>query len=416
MDNQSGSIVPSTGNMFGVSQAAVINDDTADLMFGSSNITSDPSKLTPITKKDPKKKNIISLIPEDNNDEDNALPTSTDFTADDLLNSLGSKNTEDEDDETVETKIQPIVASEEQDAEDNQNDTDSTFGSLAKDLLKLGIFTERDEDSTTPITTPEAFKERWIKEKQEQANKDVYDFLMSKHGDEGVEAFDAIFVKGVSPKEYLAKFDAVQTMENLDLSSEDNQKRVYRELYRKQGLSEDKIEKKLQKAIDYGDLEEEATIAHEILLKQERENMEDELDQAAQEAQLKIKQSNEYKNNLNVILSEKLKQKEFDGIPLTDKVARETYDFLTTEKWQLPSGDRLTDFDKYILELKDPKNHEIKVKLGLLLKNNLDLTKIKMKQLSEKNNTLFNNLARKEETVKRTNKLAVPTKDFFSGM
>ena len=47
----------------------------------------------------------------------------------------------------------------------------------------------------------------------------------------------------------------------------------------------------------------------------------------------------------------------------------------------------------------------MKVKLWLLLQNNLDLSKVKTKAVSEKTDKLFSNMVTKEKVQKRTNPL-----------
>ena len=97
-------------------------------------------------------------------------------------------------------------------------------------------------------------------------------------------------------------------------------------------------------------------------------------------------------------MSDKLKEKEFDGIPLTDQIAREGFNFLTQEKYKLPTGETLTEFDKFILELKRPENHTLKVKLALLAMKKLDLSNIKIKERNDQVSKSFD-WATKNRTV-----------------
>jgi hypothetical protein len=78
-------------------------------------------------------------------------------------------------------------------------------------------------------------------------------------------------------------------------------------------------------------------------------------------------------------------------------LAGELQDFLLTDKYKTNSGETLTDFDKTILELKRPENHEKKVKLGLLLKileKDPTLSTIQKNGLTKKSNELFGEVAR----------------------
>lgn len=420
MDNQGIDFLSNT-NAFGVQQASVISDETADLIFGGGSTTSNPATLAPIEKRKPKPKPTIQRN-EDEEDEEvdnetqknrDPFPTRDRLSADELLDSLGVTPEEEDNTQPAPTTPTPQAQAPEEETEE----VDDTFLNLTKELVKAGVFRERDEDSTAPVNTPEAFKDRWVKEKQEQSNQEIYNFIMSKHGQEGLDMFDSIFVKGITPKDYLTKFSDIQKFESLDMASEDSQKLVYREALRRQGLSEDKIERKLQRTIDYGDLEEETRDLHEILVKQEREDMNLKVAEAAEEAETQRAMKQQYVNNLQGIIGGKLKEREFDGIPVTDKVARETFDYLTTERWVLPSGEKLTDFDKDILELRDPKNHEMKVKLALLLKSKLDLSKIKSKVVSAEASRVFDTLVRRDTQQRRTSKTApAVNKTFLDGL
>lgn len=421
MDNQGNNFL-SNANSFGVQQASVISDETADLLFGGGSTSANPAVVTPIRREKRKPQGQIQRNEDEDDDSNNdahvnrdPFPIRDKLSADELLDSLGQ--TDDEDTDPTPAPVEPKPNPQLQADPEPNDDEDDTFSNLTKELVKAGVFQERDEDSTNPVKTPEAFKERWVREKQEQANNEIYNFIMSKHGQEGLDAFDAMFVKGVSPKDYLSKYSEIQKFQNLDLSTEDNQKMVFRETHRRQGWAEDKIERKLQRVIDYGDLEEETRDQHEILVKQEREDMNLKVAEAAEKAEFERQEKQQYANNLNLIFGEKLKEKEFDGIPVTEKVARETYDYLTTEKWVLPSGEKLTDFDKDVLELRLPKNHEIKVKLALLLRNKLDLSKIKSKAVSAESNRVFDTLVKRDTQQRRTGKTAPAIgKSFLEGL
>ena len=113
---------------------------------------------------------------------------------------------------------------------------------------------------------------------------------------------------------------------------------------------------------------------------------------------------------------EKLKTKEFDGIPLSPKTASELQDFLLVDKYKTVSGETLTDFDKAILELKRPENHEQKVKVALLLKileKDPTLSTIQKTGVTKKSNQLFTEVARQ---VQKDKKSAGGTSSIFSNL
>lgn len=383
-------------NSFGIDISSSVNnsEELTDLIFGGASPIANPSDIKKIDDEDPEeqpqtKEPVIEL------------------SADDVLDGL-----EDEEDTSKTTKKPEEKQKEETPAKEDES-SDDVFSTLSKNLVDLGIFTQ-EEDEELPKTAEE-FKDKWIAERQNQVNSDIYNFLMSKHGEEGYKIFNDIFVNGVDPREYLAKYVEVSSFKEMDLSSEPNQEKVVRESLRRQGLKEDLIDKKLQKMKDYGDLEEEASIAHELLVAQEERDLEEMAKEKAEEEHFKKTQKAQYQANLQKILSEKLKTKEFDGIPVTDKVVREVYDYLDTEKWQLKNGDKLTDFDKELLDLRKPENLELRIKLALLLKNKLDLSKLKTSLLSKETSKIFTDLTIKEKINKRTQTTPV-SNDFFSGL
>jgi hypothetical protein len=128
---------------------------------------------------------------------------------------------------------------------------------------------------------------------------------------------------------------------------------------------------------------------------------------------------NMYIDNVQTILQDKVKAKEFDGIPINPKLANELQDFLLVDKWKTPSGETLTDFDRAILDLKRPENHEQKVKLGLLMKileKDPTLSTIQKTGVTKKSNQLFGEVARqvtKAKSSSSTNSGAKPNSWFL---
>ena len=124
---------------------------------------------------------------------------------------------------------------------------------------------------------------------------------------------------------------------------------------------------------------------------------------AEKELQQKAAVRNQYIQNVQGILGDKLKSKEFDGIPLNPKLANELQDFLLVDKWKTTSGELLSDFDRTILDLKRPENHTMKVKVGLLLKileKDPTLSTIQKSGVSKKTDQLFGEVARQVTKAK----------------
>jgi hypothetical protein len=344
----------------------------------------------------------------------------------DLQNFLFSneEEEEDDDDETpVEkttskvSKIQKTLETTEEDEDDDSSD--NQFSALAKDLYKLGVFTlddEEDEDSLN-VSNPEQFLEKFNEEKKKGAIQIVNDFI-GQFGEDYQNAFNAIFVKGVHPKDYFGTYSNIENYADLDLSVESNQEAVIKQALADQGFDEEDIETEIERLKNYGDLETVATKHHKVLVKKEAAK----LQQLEQEKERQLQQQamvkNQYVNNVNTILQDKLKEKEFDGIPLNPKMAQELQDFLVTDKYKTPTGEYLTEFDRTILELKRPENHEMKVKVGLLLKileKDPTLSTIQKVGVTKKTNTLFSEVARQtKKSVTKGNDSNKPSSWFVN--
>ena len=96
------------------------------------------------------------------------------------------------------------------------------FGALANDLFKLGVFSKDEDEEDEPITTAEEFLERFQAEKKKGAIEVVNNFI-GQFGEDYQQAFDAIFVKGVNPKDYFGTYNQITSFADLDLSQENNQ-------------------------------------------------------------------------------------------------------------------------------------------------------------------------------------------------
>jgi hypothetical protein len=279
------------------------------------------------------------------------------------------------------------------------------FEAIAKDLFDLGVLTKDEEEGDeVKIETPEALLERFNHEKKKGAIKIVDDFI-GQFGEDYQEAFQAIYVKGVDPREYFATYNNIKNYAELDLSQEINQISVVKEALSDQGLQGEDLASELERIKNYGDLESTAKRYHKALVKKEATKLQQMEQDKAEELQVRAAQKQQYAQNVNSILQEKIKSKEFDGIPINPKLATELQDFLTTDKYKTASGEKLTDFDKYILDLKKPENHAKKVKLALLLKvieKDPTLATIQKSGVTKKTDQLFSEVVRQKKTSAKT--------------
>jgi hypothetical protein len=327
------------------------------------------------------------IAPEDKDEETKASIS-------DFLSGGEDEDDDVDDNEKKETKA-PVVKKTSEDDDDDEPEV-TRFGALANDLFKLGVFTKEDGDEDVEINTPEEFLEKFQVEKKKGAIEVVNNFI-GQFGEDYQQAFDAIFVKGVNPKEYFDTFNTIANFSDMDLSQEKNQIAVIKQALTDQGFDAEDVETEVERLQNYGDLETVATKHHKVLVKKEAQKLQQLEQNSERELQQKASIKNQYISNVQAILQDKLKTKEFDGIPLNPKLASELQDFLLVDKYKTTSGETLTDFDRTILEMKKPENHQMKVKVALLLKileKDPTLSTIQKTGITKKSNDLFGEVAR----------------------
>jgi hypothetical protein len=376
----------------GLGNAELLND-----LMGPDTSTSNPDDIKDITPEDaapktPTKKAASKSIGE-------TMEESTEDKKEDSKNSIqdfllgGDEDNEEEDSEEPTKTKTPVATSKEETEEESEV---SRFGALANDLFKLGVFSKDEDEDDIEISTPEEFLERFQEEKKKGAIEVVNNFI-GQFGEDYQQAFDAIFVKGVDPKEYFGAYNNVMSFADLDLSEEHNQVQVLKKALADQGFDPEDITTEVERLKNYGDLESVAAKHHKVLVKKEAAKLQQLEQQSERQLQQKQAIKQQYIQNVQSVLQDKVKAKEFDGIPINPKLASELQDFLLVDKYKTNSGETLTDFDKTILELKRPENHETKVKVALLLKileKDPTLSTIQKSGISKKSNELFGEVAR----------------------
>jgi hypothetical protein len=315
---------------------------------------------------------------------------------------LGSDDDEEEEEDAKPAAKPADNAPSTNDDDDDDAPQGTQFSALANDLFNLGVFSKDEGEEDVKIETAEEFLERFQAEKKKGAAEIVENFI-GQFGEDYQNAFEAIFVKGADPKEYFGTYNQIVNFAEMDLSSEDNQVRVMKQTLSDQGFDDEDIETEIERLKNYGDLETVATKHHKVLVKKEAIKLQEIEQKAEQELRQKSAMKQQYVTNVQSIIQDKLKTKEFDGIPLNPKLANELQEFLLVDKWKTPSGETLTDFDRAILDMKRPENHEMKVKVALLLKileKDPTLSTIQKTGVSKKSNELFGEVARQVNKTK----------------
>ena len=388
----------------GAGDAQLLND-----LMAPETAQADPEAVEPIVKEaedkapeatEPKGKELTKPASPDGKTEEEKK------SGESIINDFLSNDpdAEEEEEETVEP-----VAEQESDLLDKveeeveETEGSANFEALAKDLFNLGVF-NKEEDEEVNIQTPEDFLARFESEKKKGAQELVQQFI-GQFGEDYQQAFESIFVKGVDPKEYFGTYNNIVNFTEMDLSKEANQKQVMKQALTDQGFEAEDIDKEIERLQNYGDLEAVATRHHKVLVKKEAKKLQQLEAQSQQEQQQKQAIKQQYVTNVQTILTDKVKEKEFDGIPISSNLANELQDFLLVDKWKTPTGETLTDFDRSILDLKRPENHELKVKVGLLLKlleKDPTLSSIQRAGVTKKSNQLFGEVARQVSKAKTT--------------
>ena len=395
--------IQDTMNM-GAGDTQLLND-----LLAPETAQADPESVEPIVKEvedtipaktAAKGKEIVPpLSPDGKTDEEKQTGESliADFLSDD------PDDTEEESIEEAPLVKEPEDILDQVETEESEDAATANFEALSNDLFDLGVFNKEDEEEVS-ISTPEEFLARFESEKKKGAQSLVQDFI-GQFGEDYQQAFDSIFVKGVNPKEYFGTYNQIVNFSEMDLSKEGNQKSIMQQALADQGFEKEDIGKEIERLQNYGDLESVSTRHHKVLVKKESAKLSKLEKQSQQELQAKSQIKDQYVTNVQTILSDKVKDKEFDGIPINSNLANELQDFLLVDKWKTPTGDTLTDFDRAILDMKRPENHELKVKVGLLLKmleKDPTLASIQRAGVTKKSNQLFGEVARqvtKSKTV-----------------
>ena len=395
------------------------NQELLSDLFAPETSTTNPDDIQdikdePAPAPKPAKKTPAPAAAPEENDEENKEDNKKSLQ--DFLLGGDDEEDNDEDDSPAPAPKAKAPTDTEDDEETEGDEPASPFTSLSRDLFKLGVFTNDEDDEEVSISTPEEFLERFQAEKKKGAIEVVNNFI-GQFGEDYQQAFDAIFVKGVDPKEYFGTYNNIKSFAEMDLADESNQVAVIKQALSDQGFDPEDVTTEVERLKNYGDLETVATKHHKVLVKKEAaklQQMEQENERRLQQ-QAAVKQ--QYYQNVQSVLQEKLKTKEFDGIPLNPKLAGELQDFLLVDKYKTASGETLTDFDRTILELKRPENHATKVKIGLLLKileKDPTLSTIQKTGITKKSNELFGEVARQvSKSSTKTGNKPKPTTSWF---
>lgn len=300
-----------------------------------------------------------------------------------------------------ETKEEPAVEKKEEekkaeDAEFNQ------FEALSKNLYELGIFSAELDEEGNPVyelgTTPEQFKELWEDQKAKALDTSLYNYLMNKHGEEGVNVFKAIFQDGISPKEYFQTYTELQDLDLLDIENESHQEQIVKESLRQAGWKDDKISARISKLKDRAELQEEAEMLLPQMIEQKQQALLDKQDKIKKAEERKQAEEIQIKTSVSKLLTDAVTLKELDGLAISPEKARKLSEYYINKPYKNQNtGERYSQFEVDLMELKKPENIKTSLKLAALMFDKLDLSSVQKKAISKESGSLFKEFVVKKE-------------------
>jgi len=311
--------------------------------------------------------------------------------------------------ETTE-EVEPVEATEEEeetvedtedDSEESDEESDNPFEVFAQGLIQAGMLDieegkEIEWNEKTFLSTMEETIDNRMWGKLEELAGETY-------GEAGVKLIEDVFINKVPIPEYLQMFNNEQVVDNVDLTNEDNQERIFRLYLAKTGMDEDEIEDQLAYARDNDRLEAYAQKYKGKLV----EKMEEERAKLSQEAEARMgeirKKEEEREQSYAKALEDSVTQGEIEGYPINNKDAEELFSFVLDKPHVLPNGQRISDFEYRLATMRqeDPKKF---LAVARLVQKNLDLTPVKKKAVSEETNTIFKGLKTKTKTSSKSSK------------
>jgi len=294
------------------------------------------------------------------------------------------------------------------DDDDDEDDDINYFEVFGKGLVKAGLLDAEDADNQE--WTEESFLNKMSETIEKRAWDTLEELATETYGEAGVKLVEDIFINKVPIQQYLQMFNNEQIVDNVDLSNEVNQERVVRLYLAKTGMDEDEIEDQLTFAKDNDRLSSYAQKYHGKLverMQQERAALAQDNAQRIQEAQQKEQQRQQQYAS---VLEESIKKGEIEGYPINETAASDLFDFVLSKPHVLPNGQRITDFEYKLATMRqeDPSKF---LAIARLVQNDLDLTPIKRKGVTEETNSIFNDLKTK---TKKSTKGTKSDQDLFS--
>jgi hypothetical protein len=306
----------------------------------------------------------------------------------------------------------PAPAEEEEEEidleDDNEDEEENYFEVFGKGLAKAGMLNVEEGEEIE--WTEQTFLDKMNETIEDRAWNQLEQLATETYGEAGVQMIEDIFINKVPVQEYLQMFSNEQIVENVDLSVEANQERVFRLYLAKTGMDEDEIQDQLNYARDNDRLEAYSQKYHGKLV----EKMQQERATLAQESEARVqamRQKEEEREQLYAdVLDGAIASGAIEGYPINEQSASELFDFVLSKPHVLPNGQRISEFEYKLAKMRqeDPSKF---LAVAKLVQSDLDLTPVKRKAVTDETNSLFNDLKTKS---KKSTKPSKSNDDLFS--
>jgi dihydroneopterin aldolase len=297
---------------------------------------------------------------------------------------------------------------EEIDLDEEEGEEENYFEVFGKGLVKAGMLNVGEDEEIE--WTEQTFLAKMNETIEDRAWDQLEQLATETYGEAGVQMIEDIFINKVPVQEYLQMFSNEQIVENVDLSVEANQERVFRLYLAKTGMDEDEITDQLNYARDNDRLEAYSQKYHTKLV----EKMQQERAALAQESEARVqamRQKEEEREQLYAdVLDKAIASGAIEGYPINEQSAGDLFDFVLSKPHVLPNGQRISEFEYKLAKMRqeDPSKF---LAVAKLVQSDLDLTPVKRKAVTEETNSLFNDLKTKS---KKSTKPSKSNDDLFS--
>jgi hypothetical protein len=193
---------------------------------------------------------------EDEQEEETLEEESTEET-EDVIDEVTEEDEEDLPDDVIEEEEKADTENTDPVDIDNLDEYEASIASYVEEKLyeKLGWSLEEEDKRAESIDSIVELLESVV----EENSKPIY-------ANDEIEQLNDFVTNGGNLKDYFdSRYSSELDLETVDLNRQANQERILREYYKSQGISDDRIEKRIQRYDDTGVLEDEATDALDLL-------------------------------------------------------------------------------------------------------------------------------------------------------